>query len=188
MRDDIGKLPLPGAAKRYARMTSKTLGSNWSKKVDMFIDAQAAITHQSKEGYKNRDAGGKVPHAMKETAERVVEALLYGDSGYRYVTCCVNSTSEKIHDMVDASKPVSKAEFFRNVPLREIFESGIASTYAWTPRELTLAGADPEEFRQNRGGLRFEKDWAISYHKSVYEGMPCYYFDHSRIEYIFCKV
>jgi len=78
MRDDIGKISLPGAAKRYARMTSKTLGSNWSKKVDMFIDAQAAITNQSKEGYKNRDAGGKVPHAMKEAAERVVEILIYG--------------------------------------------------------------------------------------------------------------
>ena len=187
MRDDIGKVPLPGAAKRYARMTSKTLGSDWSKKVDMFIDAQAAITNQSKEGYKNRDAGGKVPHAMKEAAERVVEALIYGDSGYQFVTSCVGSTSEKIHAMIDQARDVSKAEFFRNVPLREIFQSGVADIYAWTPRECALAGVPYEDYARNRGGLRFEKDWAISYHKSVYDGMPCYYFDHSRIEYIFCK-
>ena len=79
MRDDINKLPLPKSAKRYARMTSKTLGQNWSKKVDMYLDMAADLTNQSKEGFKNKDASGKVPHAFKESAERAVAFLLGED-------------------------------------------------------------------------------------------------------------
>ena len=190
MRDDIDKLPLTGAAKRYARMTSKTLGQNWRKKTDMFMDMVASTTNQSKEGFHNRDAAGKVPHAMKGMAEAVVGSLL--DEGlFRaegdYVTCCVHSTAEQIHAMVDARHDVSKTEFFKNVPLKEVFECGIAQIYAWTPVQCRAAGVNYEEVRQNRGGLKMWNDWAIGYYKSVYNGQECYYFDHSRIEYIFCK-
>ena len=36
-----------------------------------------------------------------------------------------------------------------------------------------------------RGGLRLKDDWHVGYFKSTYDGKPCYYIDHSRIEYIF---
>lgn len=308
MRDDIANLPLSRSTKRYARMTSRTLGKNWSKKTDMFMDMVADTTNQSKDGFRNRDAAGKVQHAMKGIGEAVVGALLDesdilkrlsnvatmpivvktkmkkayveviiqrrgivaalgsalasigvdpeladglsvtltdGEAGgydsvseiveravdfvathhpsiseqelegvrqffmelamdfceeslqeglfraegdYYYVTCCVNSTAEKIHAMVDAGHEVSKTEFFKNVPLREVFEAGIAQIYAWTPAQCRAAGVDYEEVRQNKGGLKMWNDWAIGYYKSVYDGQECYYFDHSRIEYIFCKV
>jgi hypothetical protein len=191
VRDDIEKLPLSKSTKRYARMTSTALGQNWSRKVDMFMDMVADTTGQEKEGFRNRDAAGKVPHSMKGMAEDVVESLLEGlyraEGDYYYVTCCVGSTAEKIHAMVDAAKPVSKTEFFKNVPLKEVFNSGIAQIYAWTPAQCRAAGVDYEEVRQNRGGLKMWNDWAIGYYKSVYDGQECYYFDHSRIEYIFCK-
>ena len=73
MRDDLPSLPLSKASKKYARMTSKDLGSDWSKKVDMFMDMVSAETNQSKEGFRNRDAGGKVPHAMKEASQAAIE-------------------------------------------------------------------------------------------------------------------
>jgi len=34
-------------------------------------------------------------------------------------------------------------------------------------------------------GLTMSQDWHVSYHRSVYRGHPCVYFDHSSIEYIF---
>jgi hypothetical protein len=232
VRDDISKLPLPKAAKRYARMTSKQLGQNWSRKVDLYLDMAASVTNQSKEGFRNRDAAGKVPHAMKgigeassaslqkaaqawctpRTSNRIMdpelatafadildalamnvvedlldEGLFRSEGDYYYATCCVGSTAEKIHAMVDAGHEVSKTEFFKNVPLKEVFNSGIAGIYAWTPKQCRAAGVDYEEVRQNRGGLKMWNDWAIGYYKSVYDGQECYYFDHSRIEYIFCK-
>lgn len=58
-RDDIGKLPLPASAKRYARMTAADLGQNWSKKVQMYIDQVADTTGQTrrKKGFRNADGG-----------------------------------------------------------------------------------------------------------------------------------
>tara|TARA_Y100000310_G_scaffold311841_1_gene358533 strand:- start:5 stop:670 length:666 start_codon:yes stop_codon:yes gene_type:complete len=34
-------------------------------------------------------------------------------------------------------------------------------------------------------GITLESDWSVSYHKSIFKGIPCYYVDHSRIEHIF---
>jgi len=34
-------------------------------------------------------------------------------------------------------------------------------------------------------GLHLKDDWAVSYHKSVFRGKPCYYLRWSSIEYIF---
>lgn len=79
MRDDLDKLPLPKSAKKYARMTSKDLGDDWSKKVDMYMDMAADLTNQSKEGFKNKDASGPVKHAFKESAEQIVARLLEDD-------------------------------------------------------------------------------------------------------------
>lgn len=191
MRDDIDKLPLSKKAKKYARLTSADLGSNWSAKEDLFIDVAAELTHQSKEGFPNRDACGPVPHAMKENslASVVVARLmegLYNDTGaYEFITSCVGSTAEKIHALLDTEVDVSKAEFFRNVPLREIFASGIGHIYYWTRQQCATAGVDYEEVKNN--GLKMWKDWAISYYKGIYEGLPCYFFKHSAIEYIFVK-
>lgn len=86
MRDDLDKLPIPKSAKRYARMTSKDLGDNWSKKVDMYLDMAADLTGQSKEGFHNKDACGKVPHTFDESAEWVVYNLLEGGN-YAHGMC-----------------------------------------------------------------------------------------------------
>lgn len=78
MRDDLSKLPLPSSAKKYARMTASDLGDDWSKKVDMYVNMAADVTNQAdrKQGFKNKDGAGKVPHAFKESAEAIVGQLL----------------------------------------------------------------------------------------------------------------
>lgn len=205
MRDDLSKLPLPSSAKKYARMTSKDLGSNWSKKVDMYINMAADVTNQGdrKQGFKNKDASGKVPHAFKEAVETAVERMLLdGGPGapgslseafaqeakpFRFVTCCVNADGQDIMDMVDQAKSISYQTFFSNVPLSEVFQSGIAGIYYWTPAQCLAGGIDYEEVRGNYP-LTMKKDWHISYHKSVYQGRPCLYFVHSAIEYVFVRV
>jgi len=71
MRDDIGKLPLPPEAKKYARMTSRDAMSG--RKPQMFIDMVAAVTNQRdrKKGFGNKDAG------VHEAAQ-VVDRMLNG--------------------------------------------------------------------------------------------------------------
>lgn len=76
MRDDIDKLPIPASAKRYARMTSKEAfapgkGDAANAKTSLFIDQTADTTNQQgrKQGFKNKDAAGKVQHSMKENIQ-----------------------------------------------------------------------------------------------------------------------
>lgn len=105
--------------------------------------------------------------------------------GYRYETCCVNADGGDISDMVDSAVDVTYEEFMRNVPLDQIFASGIGYGYDWPPAKLIVAGIDPHEV--GRQGLTLKKDWHVSYHKSTYQGRPCYFMCHSAIEYVFVK-
>jgi hypothetical protein len=82
---------------------------------------------------------------------------------YHYTTCCINSTAEFINAMVDNA---------RRVTLRTIQKhcEGLAE---WA-----------DSMGYCRGGLTLNRDWSVSYWKSKYRGKPCYYIDHSSIEYI----
>lgn len=65
MRDDIGKLPLPTSAKRYARMKGLKIltGANkfnlWSQMVSTLVNGGR------KNGFPSRDVVGPVRHASK---------------------------------------------------------------------------------------------------------------------------
>jgi len=43
------------------------------------------------------------------------------------------------------------------------------------------------DWGNGHGGLRMKDDYCVSYYKSRYNGCPCYYVEHSRIEYVFTK-
>jgi hypothetical protein len=86
---------------------------------------------------------------------------------YRYLTCCVHSTAEKIGAMVDAARIVS----FRTVARH------CADLHEWARSMSYAVGAER--------GLHLKDDWAVSYYKSCYDGQPCYYIAHSAIEHIF---
>ena len=82
----------------------------------------------------------------------------------QYVTCCVDSTAEKIDDMVYNAREITCQTFLRN------------------------ADIDVEAFGYVKSGrgLRLKSDWAVSFFKSKFCGKPCYYMAHSCIEYIYC--
>jgi hypothetical protein len=82
----------------------------------------------------------------------------------QYETNCVNSTAELIEDMVDNATEITFAELVDEVGQEQLDE--VFPMYKDIP--LTL-----------------ETDWSTSYYRSVYDGRPCVYVEHSRIEYIF---
>lgn len=88
---------------------------------------------------------------------------------YRYETCCVNSTAQHIHAMVDRAREVTLNTLLRHVPTAII--AAVFPSYAWGPGKP--------------GELRLKDDWHVSYYRSIYRNRPCYYIRHSAIEYIF---
>ncbi len=80
----------------------------------------------------------------------------------QYLTNCVNSTAQKINDMVDRAREITFETFARNCEWRSWAES---------------IGYGPWLYLKN--------DYHVSFYRSVYEGKKCYYICHSCIEYIF---
>ncbi len=91
---------------------------------------------------------------------------------FRYETCCIHSTMELIHALQEAAKPISRRTFLKHANSDDLDKLADSFGYVKNARS---------------GGLTMAKDWHIGYYKSFYDGKPCYYFDHSRIEYIFTE-
>lgn len=91
---------------------------------------------------------------------------------YRYVTNCTDDChgpgGEAIHEMVAQASDLSYRDLVKLVGKGQLAQ--VFPNYDWRtkPRDLTLA-----------------KDWAVSYHRSVWRGIPCVYVRHSGIEHIF---
>lgn len=105
---------------------------------------------------------------------KIIESYGGGSSHrYRFVTDCTDqymngSHGGAIHDMVDRSEDIDYSDLEEAVGRDQLSE--IFSPYDWSeePTDLTL-----------------EDDFAVSYHKSVWRGIPCVYVRQSGIEYIF---
>ncbi len=82
---------------------------------------------------------------------------------FEYLTCCVTSTARLIDSMVESARQITCKTFLARVNI------------------------DVEAFGYVRrgAGLKLCDDWAVSFHKSIYNGKPCYYMCHSAIEYIY---
>ena len=87
-----------------------------------------------------------------------------------YLTCCVNSTAEKIINMTDRARTIGYKTARRTI--------GSAAFDEWAASMSYFTGHE-------RGGLRLKNDYCVSYGKSIYDGMPCIFICHSAIEYIF---
>jgi len=87
---------------------------------------------------------------------------------FQYITNCVNSTAEKIDYMVDNAREITYKTFIKHVNWKEISRLLKYDTHY-------------------RSGLLLKNDWHVTYHKSTYEGTPCYYVQWSGIEWIFIK-
>jgi len=88
---------------------------------------------------------------------------------FRYETCCVNSTAEKIIAMTDRALDITWATFRRHVHWTEV--QSVFPDYSYREGEQTF--------------MHIKNDWHVRFCRSVYDGQPCYYIVHSAIEYIF---
>jgi hypothetical protein len=79
-----------------------------------------------------------------------------------YLTNCVDADGCAVNEMKDTARGISFKTICRHI------EGGAASLNE-------MFGTSP----------RLCRDWAVSFHKSRFEGRPCVYVRHSGIEYIF---
>lgn len=79
-----------------------------------------------------------------------------------YTACCVSSTANAIDDMIDQSREITYKTFIKYVDCKELLNM----------------------FCEGFGWKSLKRDYHVRYFKSVYMGKPCYYLDHSSIEYI----
>ena len=87
---------------------------------------------------------------------------------YKYVGCCVVLSGDDIDEMVCTSEEVAYSEVLRHcdlVAFSKVFDYS----------------------RNSNQGLTLKDDWSVSFHKSTFRGKPCYYLDHSRIEWVWVK-
>lgn len=87
-----------------------------------------------------------------------------------FVTNCVGSDGPSINAMTDTARPITRRTFLRYVDRANLTEIERGLSY---------------DTGTERGGLRMANDWHVGYYRSTYQGRPCVYFDHSRIEWIF---
>lgn len=84
---------------------------------------------------------------------------------YVYLTCCVDSTAAKLNPMLAAAVAVTYRKFLKCCDPREC---GVLADYPFDPRK----------------GLTLKNDSMVYYFRSWYCGSPCYYVQHSAIEFI----
>jgi len=84
----------------------------------------------------------------------------------QFITNCVHSTEKLISSMVDACKDITREQFLAEVDQEEHEQMEVNLGY-------------------NKKWLEMKDDYHVSYHRSTYDGNPCVYFCHSRIEYIY---
>ena len=81
---------------------------------------------------------------------------------------CVNSDCESITDMVDRARDITYETFCKHCDINPIAQKmGYASG--------------------SERGLHLKDDRLVTFHKSRFQGKPCYYMQHSRIEYVFIR-
>lgn len=88
---------------------------------------------------------------------------------FEFITSCVDVPLSKVQDlfdMMDRARDVSFATFARRTRWQSIAAS------------LGCAVGSQK-------GLHLKDDYHVSFKRSTWRGRPCYYLDHSRIEYIF---
>jgi len=96
---------------------------------------------------------------------------------FRFITTCVNSTYELLDVMGDHEIQITWRTFLKHVPITEVKNlfpgySYRGETYNPDTGELTI-------------GFHIKDDIGVSFHRSVYDGVRCYYLVWSAIEFIF---
>lgn len=98
-------------------------------------------------------------------------SVVFRMAKYKYAINCVLSSAKPINEMVNSALEITYNTFMRNVCYDDV--KSLFSSYAWGS--------------EKGNGLRLKDDWAVSYYRSKFRGMRCYYIDHSSIEYVFLE-
>lgn len=95
---------------------------------------------------------------------------------WHFVTTCVDARGEDIDEMNRAARDITYDTMRRivGVPFVEL--------------QKQLNYDTPDTPSGERTGLTMRRDWAVSYHRSTYQGSPCLFFRWSHIEHIFQEV
>ena len=103
-----------------------------------------------------------------------VDIVNFGRQGsimsFQFVTSCVNAPSgDDINEMVDSPhrKDISNGHFIKVIAPNLGIQDDVMGSLGYETKKF------------------FANDWAMSCHKSYYQGIPCYYVQHSRIEHIY---
>ncbi len=89
---------------------------------------------------------------------------------WHFVTSCVSARGEDIDAMNNAAVDVSYRTMLKHV--------GDAFIDAQEQVGYDVRG-------KRTHGLRMKRDWHVSYHRSTYQGRPCFFFRWSHIEHVF---
>ena len=95
------------------------------------------------------------------------------ECGYEYIGCCVDLKGHDITEMCDCATEVS----YQTV--RKRLGKALMKFAASMGYETSPGGS--------KRGMFLSNDCYVRYYKSRYKGKPCYYIDHSCIEYVFIK-
>lgn len=98
---------------------------------------------------------------------------------YQFLIDCTRSTGPKIRAMTDAARPITWTTFRRYVTVHELRRHPLFAGYSYRG-ELLAPDGQPTIPRH------LKDDIGVSFYRSTYEGKPCVYIEHSRIEHIFC--
>jgi len=90
---------------------------------------------------------------------------------YHYETSCVECTNrvEALNKMIEEAVEVEYSAMLRNC------------------ENLTIWAQRQGYSRNIHQGLTLKDDWHVSFHKSTFEGKPCYYLRWSAIEFIWVR-
>lgn len=97
---------------------------------------------------------------------------------YIYKTDCTHAKGHDIREMLDLAREITWETFRKHVhwaDVKEIFP------------DYSYKGEKSNEYRVLTIGFHIKDDWAVSFWKSKYRGVPCYFITHSGIEYIWTK-
>jgi hypothetical protein len=93
-------------------------------------------------------------------------------------TSCVNSTAERIHEMVDLEHELTGNQFIYGSANRAGIVEDVLDRLGYTAWGKDC-GRSPRAL--------FAEDFALSCHRSWFMGFPCLYVRHSAIEYVYVE-
>lgn len=95
---------------------------------------------------------------------------------FEFLVSCPSTIAEDIWELTGIAEDISSYSFIHHIAKEQGFQEDVLEMLGYNSwgKDCNLS---PRKL--------FADDFALSCHKSYYQGIPCYYVQHSRIEHIF---